>query len=67
MTGGLRGEPVWHKGRPCESGACVEVAAVGDAVMVRSSAHPEGSPVTLSRDEWQEFLAGAKAGAFDRV
>jgi predicted secreted Zn-dependent protease len=67
MTDGQRSEPVWHKGRPCEGGACVEVAAVGDAVMVRSSANPESMPVTLSRDEWQEFLAGVKAGEFDRV
>jgi predicted secreted Zn-dependent protease len=67
MSDGLRGEPVWRKGLPCESGACVEVAAAGDAVMVRSSANPAGAPVTLSRDEWQNFLAGVKAGAFDRV
>lgn len=67
MSDGLRGEPVWHKGLPCESGACVEVAAVGDAVMVRSTANPGGTPVTLSRDEWHNFLAGVKAGAFDGV
>ena len=65
MTHGLGGEPVWH--RACESGACVEVATAGDTVMVRSSADPTGTPVTLSRDEWQEFLAGVKAGAFDRL
>ena len=37
----------------------------GDAVMVRSSAHPDGTPVALSRDEWEAFLAGVKEGAFD--
>lgn len=67
MSDGLRSEPVWHKGLPCESGACVEVAAVGDAVMVRGTANPGGVSVTLSRDEWHNFLTGVKAGAFDRV
>jgi Domain of unknown function (DUF397) len=67
MTDGLGGELVWHRGRACESGACVEVATTGDTVMVRSSADPSGIHVTLSRDEWQEFLAGAKEGAFDRL
>ncbi len=67
MSDGLRGEPVWHKGLLCEGGACVEVSAVGDAVMVRSTANPGGAPVTLSRDEWHNFLAEVKAGAFDRV
>ena len=35
--------------------------------MVRSSADLHGPPVTLTRDEWQEFLAGVKDGAFDGV
>ncbi len=35
--------------------------------MVRSSADMYGIPVTLTRDEWQEFLAGVKDGAFDGV
>lgn len=65
MTDGLGGELVWHRGRACESGACVEVATTADSVTVRSSANPGGIFVTLSRDEWQEFLAGVKAGAFD--
>jgi Domain of unknown function (DUF397) len=67
MADGSSGELVWHRGRWCESGACVEIAAVGDAVMVRSSANAGGTPVTLSRDEWREFLAGAKEGAFDHL
>jgi len=67
MTDGLEGELVWHRGRSCESGACVEIATTGDAVMVRSSANPEDTPITLSRPEWQEFLLGVKEGAFDRL
>lgn len=67
MADGSGEKLVWYQDKRCESGACVEVAAVGDSVMVRSSANQEGTPVTLSRDEWREFLAGVKAGTFDRV
>src|SRR5712691_428819 len=51
------------RGTWCESGAAVEVAATGDTVMVRSSANPDDPSVTLSCDEWQEFLATAAGGA----
>jgi uncharacterized protein DUF397 len=33
--------------------------------MVRSSADPEGTRISLGRDEWQEFVAGVKDGVFD--
>lgn len=58
------GERTWRQGRPCDGGACVEVAAEGAEVFVRSSVHPD-STVRLSRAEWREFLAGAKNGVFD--
>jgi Domain of unknown function (DUF397) len=64
VTDGSDGELVWHRGI-CDGGACVEVAMTGDAVMVRSSADPAGTPVTLSRDEWEAFLAEVKEGTFD--
>lgn len=61
-------EPVdrltWHKGRPCENGACVEIAAAGEDVLVRSSLSPSVR-LTLTRGEWAEFLACAKDGLFD--
>jgi hypothetical protein len=56
----------WHKGRPCESGMCVEVAANDAEVLVRSSLLP-ASRITLTRDEWRDFLAGAKDGLFDHL
>ena len=34
--------------------------------MMRSSAAPEET-VTVTRAEWQEFLAGAKHGLFDSL
>ena len=66
MSDGSSGELVWHQGRTCDGGACVEVAVAGDTVLVRSSANPDGTPVALSRDEWRTFLAGVKEGIFDR-
>lgn len=64
MSRGQEGEREWRRA-PCESGACVEIATLGDTVMMRSSANPGDTPLTMSRDEWREFLAGAKDGIFD--
>jgi hypothetical protein len=44
----------------------VEVAVAGAEVLVRSSVTPQAR-ITLTRDEWEEFLAGVKEGLFDRV
>jgi hypothetical protein len=35
-------------------------------VLVRSSLN-SGALISLSRDEWREFLAGAKEGWFDHL
>jgi hypothetical protein len=59
------GEPAWHVARRCDNGACVEVGTLGESVLVRSSADPGGKSVTLSRSEWQVFVAGVKDGDFD--
>jgi hypothetical protein len=59
------GELEWQR-TGCEGGACVEVAAIGETVMVRSSVDP-GTTFRMSRDEWQKFLAGAKDGLFDKL
>jgi hypothetical protein len=65
MTRGSAGELSWQRGR-CDGGACVEVAVQDEVVMMRSSAHP-GTTLQISRDEWQQFLAGAKGGTFDEL
>ncbi len=65
MTFGPANELTWRRGR-CDGGACVEVATVGEVVMVRSSADPD-TAFTVSRDEWCDFLAGAKDGLFDEL
>lgn len=67
MAGGLRGELAWHRSSTCESGACVEVTATQDAVMVRNSAQPDEALVTVCHAEWRAFLAEVKEGIFDRL
>ena len=34
--------------------------------MMRSSVHPD-TTLQISRNEWQQFLAGAKSGMFDEL
>lgn len=58
-------EPTWRSARRCDGGACVEIGTVGESVLVRSSRDADGVCVTLSREEWREFVAGVKDGAFD--
>ena len=36
------------------------------SVDVRHSKHPGGGVLTYDADEWDAFVAGAKAGKFDR-
>jgi len=69
VTGGVvgdesAGELIWHAGRACDAGSCVEIAALRDLVMVRSTINPELT-LTVTRAEWDQFLAGAKEGLFD--
>lgn len=57
-------QPTWH--RSCEGGACIEAAAAGENVILRSSVAP-GATLICTRSEWEEFLTGAKRGRFDSV
>lgn len=59
-------EVTWHKGRQCDAGTCVEIATAGEEVLLRSTVSPRVR-ITLTRQEWLEFLAGAKEGRFDHV
>jgi hypothetical protein len=49
--------------------ACVEVgfvtAEVTVEVCLRDSKHRDGPVLRFTTDEWEAFLAGAKAGEFD--
>ena len=65
MGGGSASETNWRATRRCDSGQCVEVGTLGESVMIRSSADPDGMRIALGRGEWQEFVTGVKAGEFD--
>ncbi|MEU4419549.1 DUF397 domain-containing protein [Actinoplanes sp. NPDC024001] len=57
-------EPRWRRSGQCSTGACVEVAKVGDQFLVRDSKQPGGAPLSFTRAEWEAFVAGVKAGDF---
>jgi hypothetical protein len=67
---GLGGEGfAWRKSSHSnDQGACVEVASGGGdaAVAVRDSTDPSGPVLAFPRGAWVSFLAGARAGEFDR-
>ena len=58
---------MWRSASRCDGGACVEIGTLGEIVMVRRSPDPDGPCITLSREEWQDFIAGVKKGSFDRL
>ena len=57
----------WRRSSRCNGGNCVEVAAQGDVVMVRSSADPEGTTLALNCDTWREWISRVKEGVFDQA
>lgn len=57
---------VWRKSRRSgESGQCVEVANLDNAVGVRDSKDPTGPVLVFTPAEWRAFMDGAKRGEFD--
>jgi Domain of unknown function (DUF397) len=58
----------WFKSSFSNSqGACVEVdVKPEDGVFVRNSRFPDGSTLHFTDAEWDAFIAGSKAGEFDR-
>lgn len=57
--------PVWRRSPECGGGACVEVAFVGEHVLIRDSKHPAREPMEFTRAEWHAFKTGVVAGAFE--
>jgi len=58
---------MWRTSSRCEGGACVEVGTMGEMVIVRRSSAPNGPCIALSREKWQDFIAGVREGSFDRL
>lgn len=58
----------WTKSsRSISTGACVEVAAVGDLIAVRDSKNPTVAPLFYTLAEFDAFLFGVKRGEFDHL
>jgi hypothetical protein len=62
------GYAVWHKsGRSsAQSGACVEVAQVTEAIAVRDSKNPTGPALAFAPADWAAFVADVRRGGHDR-
>jgi len=57
----------WRKStRSAAAGHCVEVANVPAAVLVRDSKNVDGPVLTFADTGWTGFIAGIRAGEFDR-
>jgi hypothetical protein len=55
----------WLKSSYSEAGNCVEVASLGDQILIRDSKHRDGPMLNLSSSQWEEFLCAARDGRFD--
>ena len=60
----ISASPDWRRSTRCSSGACVEVANVGETFVFRDSKDPSGPVLTFTKDEWDAFVAGVRAGDF---
>ncbi|MFJ2744749.1 DUF397 domain-containing protein [Streptomyces sp. NPDC087440] len=57
----------WVKSSASAAGNCIEVAALpGGTVAMRNSRDPQGPALIYTDAELEAFVAGAKAGEFDR-
>jgi hypothetical protein len=61
----MTGPVVWHKSAESGANGCVEVAFIGNRVVVRDSKDRQGPVLTFTSMEWQTFLRGARNGEFD--
>jgi hypothetical protein len=57
--------PIWKKSTRCAEGNCVEVARIGDRILVRDSKDPGGPILKFDFHEWGAFLGGVNGGEFD--
>lgn len=57
----------WFNNSDDNGGSCVDVAlpSTGGALL-RDSTQPTAAAMSFNDDEWDAFIAGVKAGKFDR-
>jgi hypothetical protein len=49
----------------CSIGQCVEIAFIDDGVAVRDGKSADGPILAFTREEWDAFVRGVRAGEFD--
>lgn len=54
----------WKRPGRCESSACVEIRDDDGAMSIRASGSPD-HVLRFTREEWNVFVEGVKAGDFD--
>ena len=57
----------WYVSSHCEGGQCIKVARHGELVIIGNTNKPEGPFGEFTKDEWRQFIAGAKLGDFDGI
>lgn len=56
----------WRKSRFCDGGGCVEMRWMGpNEVALRNSGNPDGPVLVFTKQEWDAFVAGIRAGDFE--
>jgi hypothetical protein len=55
----------WQKSSTSGVGECVEIAHVGDHVLIRDSKDPGGPVLRYTGAEWKAFVEGVQLGEFD--
>jgi predicted secreted Zn-dependent protease len=58
---------IWLTALNCDGGACVQVAADQNTILIRNSRQPDGPLIEYTPEEWHEFVSGIKKGDFDNL
>ena len=64
LTRGHKGL-TWRTALNCNGGACVQVAATEQGVLLGNTRQPTGPVISYTPDEWHAFVTGIKKGDFD--
>lgn len=60
------GLTVWRKSTRSSTGNCVEIRQLLDEVLIRDSKDPDGTVLSFGTSSFRSFVAGLRAGDFDR-
>jgi hypothetical protein len=60
LVAGLGKGLEWRRSSWCNGGTCLEAAVQDDAILVQSSADPDGPILTLSSIAWRDLIISIK-------